>query len=160
MKRILVGFLAVLMLFTAACGVQPIESTAPSEQSGSSFFLGDDEAIEVVTPYCVLKYPIKWSDSVVTKVNEGEGLYSVSYSAKLSEVQVPLFTIDIGEGSQGFELGTIETKDGVKTVYMLDRSNEYEGILSEADESVFLEMCEDVNVIISSLVYEYDMILP
>lgn len=160
MKRMLFAMLAVLMIFTAACGAGGASITTQPSESGGAFFRSEDDTFAVNTPYCVLRYPSQWENSVKTVVDERASGCAVSFIAEFGAEQVPLFTFEIGDISDGFELGSIETKDGMKTVWMIDHSDELNSELSIDDKEQYMEMCEDVNVIISNLVYEYDMILP
>lgn len=138
-------------------GATETETETETEAETYEFFRTDEETFDIYTPYCMLKYPVKWKDTVSTEVYESEGTYSVKFYAVLEWNTIPLFTVTFGQSESGYLLGTLDTEGSVYEVYLTDHSEELPEWLSEANELTYYEMCEDVNVVISKLVYDYGM---
>lgn len=164
MKRLTILLVLAALLFTSSCALRSVDGDKGNETENDvtteekiEFYKTDVETYSIVTPYCNLYYPTRWQDKVKTEAATGEGSYTVSFYALLEEQTVPLYAISIGEKDGGALLGTLDTKEGAKDVRLYDKFSEYEGGLSATSEAEFYEMCEDVNVIISKLVYESKM---
>ena len=162
MKRIVIFLLLLVTIIsvTACAAEEAAITTEFLQNTEATFYRSEDDTFAIETPYCVLNYPMRWMDMTVIERSEVENLYIVAFVVKLDDVQLPLFSIEIGEGSDGYELGTIETVAGLKTVYMNDLGGMADETLSEDDEALCMEMFEDLNVIISGLVYNCGMQLP
>ena len=170
-KKVIAVIAALFVLFAmCACGTKKTADNVDSETTDGStsladaddttlaFFKTDEEVFETKTPYCSIMYPTKWRDSVAVNVSETDSGCSVAFSALLDDTDVPLYTIVIEVESEGYLLGTVDTSDGTKNVYLIDMyDSETAGALTEESEEKYLQMCEDVNVIISKLVYDSGM---
>lgn len=173
MKRIGIFCVCIAMLLMCSCGANKNEEESTSEDSENEFATGDtspedttiefyqtdEETYAINTPYCKLYYPIKWAELVETSVSEAESFYEVSFYAELEGSSIPLFNVTFGEGSEGYLLGKLETDEGEIKVFLSVFSDDYNGSLSAEAEGDYYQMCEDINVIISKLVYENGLVL-
>lgn len=106
----------------------------------------DDTAMDIETPYGVLKYPARWSEYLVTKVNEKKG-YSIKFSAKIGEHdEQHLFTIYFG-GKKGIEAATV---GGEKLLLELAEP-ELDDSWTDEERLILTAMQEDMNYLLSNL---------
>ena len=70
-----------------------------------------------------------------------------------------MYTLVFGDALEGYKLGAVETDKGVIDVYLIDTYDEAAEALPENEKLTYYQMCEDVNVIISKLVYDNGMVL-
>ena len=175
MKKILLILLALIILVSmCSCGgenktetedeteltASDTEEATPSvdteEDVSKEFYISDADVYEIETPYGPIYYPTKWKDIVVTEVTEGDSSYRIKFSAQLDEKSVALYSVIFGEASEKHIVsGTLSVDEATHVrVYFEDHSAEgMNAGLSENSEQTYLAMCEDMNVIISKLVY-------
>lgn len=134
---------------------QAQESSPETETAADNAVVKDTYEIE--TPYCVLKYPVKWQDKVTCEVSEAGDAYYIAFYATLDSNKVPLYTLVIGSTYDGYYLGTLETDLGTKIICVRDHSAEHGIALSDLAEREYTEMCYDINVIIDNLVKDYGL---
>ncbi len=171
MTRFILIILALVMslCLLASCGkaeeksedntnVQTTESTEAATEK-IEYYKSDVETFEIQTPYANLKYPSKWEDECIVEKNEGDS-YTVTVSGIVDDESVKLFDIVFGTVPEnGYLLGTM-TSDGEEvTVSLVDYSQDFTDDYSAEEYPDLYAMAEDVNEIISGLVYDYDMIL-
>lgn len=123
------------------------------------YYKSDVETFEIETPYANLKYPSKWKDKCVVNKTEGDP-YIVTISGIVDDKNIKLFDIVFGAvPKNGYLLGTM-TSDGKEvTVSLVDYSEDFSDDYSVEEHPELYAMLEDVNEIISGLVYDYNMIL-
>lgn len=166
MKRLmLVSLIALMLLSCLGCrqsekdDQEKKEETTEQSASENEFFQSNEKTFKIDTPYCALYYSEEWKDSVKVDVASEEP-YTADFTALLDGHNVALFSIVIGKDfGEGYALGTLKTDKGEVTVYLIDRSGDIAVELSDESQLVFEHMCEDVNVIISNLVYKSGMIM-
>ena len=140
MKKTISILLAIIVVFAlTACG-------KPSEVP---YYTTDEETFDIETKYCKLSYPTKWKEAVSVDISE-TGVYTVSFSAG----ETKLFDLMFG-GSEGYLLGTL-TQDGNAVEIFLNSYDIEKDRLSEDEYLNRLAMSEDVNVIISRLIENYE----
>ncbi len=130
--------------------------TATTTQVAQPFYKSDEEVFLIDTPYVQLQYPVRWQDRVTAIGNDSEP-YIVSFKTTLSIGEVPLFDIVFGE-CDGYKLGAIEVNGQSIDIYI----RHYELSPDDVPQEEYYEwggMCEDVNTLISGLVYNYNMII-
>lgn len=133
-----------------------LEISDDTTQDVSEFYVSDAEVYEIETPYGPIYYPTKWKDIAVTEISEDSASYRVKFSAQLDGKSVPLYTIAFGASEEGYiAAGTLMIgEDETIRVYYEDHSAEgMKAGLTGASEETYLTMCEDINVIMSNLVY-------
>ena len=170
MKRILF-IIAALCLLLTSCGAKDsadgANETTKAEQTTAveetteeiEFYKTDEEVYEIENSLCILKFPVKWKDVVTTTVSDDKNRCSVVFTANLDGMTIGLYTIEIADESEGYCLGTVKTSAGDKNVYLIDQYDEYSEMLSDESKDIYLQLCEDVNALISKLVYDNGMIL-
>ena len=72
---------------------------------------------------------------------------------------IPLFDVVFGKQSIGSKLGKLEIDNEKVDVYLVDHSGEWPENITKDSESNLFAMSEDVNVLISKLVYISEMVL-
>ena len=168
MKRILF-IIAALCLLLTSCGAKeeanddtttaPETTVAEETTEKIEFYKTDEEVYEIENSLCTLKFPVKWKDVVTTTVSDDKNSCSVVFTANLDGMTIGLYTIEIADESEGYCLGTVKTSAGDKNVYLIDQYDEYSEMLSDESKDTYLQLCEDVNALISKLVYDNGMIL-
>lgn len=167
MNKIILLCITALLCVCCFCGCGDestvSKATVPQEteitestQVTAEYIKSDEEVFEIKTSYCSLYYPTKWKDNVKTEVITDEPCV-VKFTALLDNKEYPLFDITFGETEKGFLLGTLPTETESIDVYLLDYSDNFPKDLSEEDKNNLNEMSNDVNVIISELVYKSGM---
>ena len=177
MKKFLM-FLLALSILICACSCGKKETTKTENKTNettsdttevtdtaevteeSKFFVSDKDVYEIETPYAPLYYPVEYKDIVTTEVTEGDGGYAIKFSAQLEGKSVPLYTVIFGDyEGEYIAAGTLTTDfDKSVRVYFEDHSGALtEAGLTGASETTYLAMCEDMNVVISNLVYTSGM---
>lgn len=125
------------------------------------FFVSDEDVYAIDTPYGPIYYPVEYKDTVITEASQTENVYSIKFSVQLDEKSVPLYTVIFGgESPEGYiASGTLKTEDGQSIrVYFEDLSAAgAASALSKASMETYLAMSEDINVIMSNLVYTSEM---
>ena len=136
-------------------------ATEQTKENGKDFHKEDVETFEIDNPICALKYPLRWKDCVKTEMEILSDGCSVTFRAVLEDKDISLFSFILRDASdEGYLLGVLKTKDGDKKVYLMDLFEKGEvDTLSEEAKSVYDEMCYDVNIVISKLVYDSNMTL-
>lgn len=137
--------------------IESTDATSVSEDD-AEYFKSEEDVFEIKTPYCSLYYPKKWKDSINIEVKNGEQCV-VKFTAKSGAKEYALFDISFGEVENGFLLGSLPTDTENIDIYLVDYSGELPDDLPEEDKNNMLAMVEDVNVIISELVYRLDLIM-
>ncbi len=120
------------------------------------FYQFDEETFAIQTPYADLQYPVEWQEVVKIVPQEGD-VYTVAFTAVLPSGEFPAFDLIFGE-SDGYLLGTLTTDAGEVPVCI--RNYELDAESVPQDEYVmWCGMCDSVNVTISGLVYNNNMII-
>ena len=168
MKRILF-IIAALCLLLTSCGAKeeakddtttaPETTVAEETTEKIEFYKTDEEVYEIENSLCSFKFPVKWKDIVTASVSDDGNSCSVVFTVTLEDTTFGLYTVEIADESQGYCLGIVKTNAGEKAVYLIDQYDEYCLTLSEESKATYLQICEDVNVLISKLVYDNGMIL-
>lgn len=107
----------------------------------------------IKTPYCTLRYPVRWKDYLVTEQTENQetGVYSVAFYCQVeSKEKCLLFTVLFG-GDEGDQLGAI-VQDGGEfvTVNLLVAKPDLTG-WPEEDTQILYSMQEAINDLIAEL---------
>ncbi len=177
MKKIfLILLTAVILLSVCSCKKENTPDTADdtdpivsdtaelgddtTEDVSDKFYVSDAEVYEIETPYSPIYYPTKWKDIVITETSEDDAAYKIKFSAQLDGKSIPLYTVVFGTNESGhIAAGTLMIgEDEAIRVYFVDHSAAgMEADLTEASEVTYLTMCEDINVIISNLIYTSGM---
>ena len=132
----------------------PTETPAPETHG---FFRSDVDKFEIVTPYAILQYPKKWEDRVVVEQTQGDW-YTVAFYAISEGGNIRVFDVVFGESPDvTFPLGTFESLQGEVEVSIVDYSGEAVEQAPEELVSDIYEMSEDMNEVISGLVYNYGL---
>lgn len=111
----------------------------------------DDTPSDLDTPYGTLKYPARWDEYLVTKVNKKDD-YSIKFSAKIgSHSEEHLFTVYFG-GDKGMEAGTVKDSSGKEVTLRLEVAEpELDGSWTEDERIILLAMQEDMNYLLTNL---------
>lgn len=133
-------------------------SSSDSGESEIGFYKTDEDTFEIKTEYCSLYYPKKWENYIKTEIDDKE-LYMVKFVALEEKDEIPLFDIVFGKPSTGSKLGSLEIDNEKVDVYLVDHSGEWPENFTKDSESNLFAMSEDVNVLISKLVYNSKMVL-
>lgn len=170
MKKVILIFLTLVMSLCAltSCGENEEKAEGDKAQTTSDaqattekieFYKSDVETFEIETPYAKLKYPVKWKDECVVETTEGDP-YIVAVSAKSGDESIKVFDIAFGAAPKnGNLLGTMNSDGKEVTVSIVDYSEAFADKYSAEESSRLYAMAEDVNEIISGLVYEYNLTL-
>lgn len=163
MKKLCILLTAVLLVCLAGCDSSVSDSTsttaiseAGNEESEIGFYKTDEDTFEIKTKYCSLYFPKKWEKYVKTEIDDKEP-YTVKFIAVEEEKEIPLFDIVFGKPSTDSKLGKLENEK--VDVYLVDHSGEWPENITKDSESNLFAMSEDVNVLISKLVYNSKMVL-
>lgn len=111
----------------------------------------EPEYMAIITEYGDLYYPEQWTDYLRTEQTmEGDSL-KVSFSAKINDVEYPMFQVTIGD-SEDTEVGELTDSSGTKrSVHMrVDEMGEIEN-LTEIEQQRLYAMQEDLNCVIDNL---------
>ena len=137
-----------------------IDETAENTDAGTiEFFKTDEDTLTIETPYVPLKYPARWMGMVKTETVQAEGAYGISFTAVLGGIDLPLYMFSFSDMYGGYKLGTVKTDSGEFEVYLTDMYDDAVDLLPKDEQLLYFQMCEDVNVIISKLVYDNGMVL-
>ena len=166
MKKICILLTAVLLsVCFVGCDSGASDNTSTtaiassgSEESEISFYKTDEDTFEIKTEYCSLYYPKKWEKYIKTETDDKEP-YTVKFIALEEKDEIPLFDVVFGESSIGSKLGKLEIDNEKVDVYLVDHSGEWSENITKDSESNLYAMSEDVNVLISKLVYNSEMVL-
>ncbi len=164
MKRVLVVLLIVVMLFSI-CGCKKDseaiqqDSEMVQEIPDAFFYKSDEETFEISTPYATLCYPTEWKNMIKTDVAETDGTCKVTFVALLDDIEVPLYAIVFGESETENLIGELPLEEGAVNVYCEDYTEGSTELLTEESADTYLMMSEDINVIISNLVYSNGLII-
>lgn len=173
MKNIIITILLVIMICSVsscrnaqkdiennnADTVGETETVAEKESETIEFFKTDEETFVIETAYCPLKYPVKWQNYVAVENTQLGDTAGVSFTAVFGEERFSLYTVAFGNAMGGYKLGTVSTDGGDVEIYLVDTYNSAIETTSEENRDMYYQMCEDVNVIISKLVYDNGMVL-
>lgn len=139
---------------TETTAVTPSTATEATEVG---YYQTDEDTFEIETKYGALHYPKKWESNIKTKITDEEP-YSVEFIALDEYDEIPLFDIVFGETDEGAKLGKLEINGETINVYLVDYSGDWPESVSDEEIDLFA-MSEDVNVLISKLVYDSNMVL-
>ncbi|MBR6514780.1 MAG: hypothetical protein IKT46_08125 [Clostridia bacterium] len=136
----------------------PVETAESTDTTGDpketgSFYQSDDECYEIDTPYCKLYFPVEWQDITKIETEQTEKSCIVSFSAMLDDSTFPLYAIVFGESETGYPIVELATENGTVSVFCEDRTTGVSDSLTEESKDIYFSMSEDVNVIISNLIY-------
>lgn len=82
-------------------------------QEELEYIEGQIDGIEVVTPYITFYYPEEWRDGVEVVQIDEETNYTLTFSAKISDNHIELFSIFLGHDSvEGYLLGKLVDDSG------------------------------------------------
>lgn len=117
------------------------------------FYRSDVECFEIETPYGVLLYPKKWQESCSVELSEGNP-YVASFNAVLNGDRVKLFDFCFGDVPEnGTPLGKMPYNGSELTVSLVDYGETILEKYPETDYPDLYMMSEDMNEVISGLVY-------
>jgi len=133
------------------------QDTASDTTEVSEFYKTDMEVYDISTEYVTLKYPVRWKEYVSVSVNDDADGCSAVFTAELDGNSFDLYSFIIADNYEGYILGTINTDQGNKNVYLEDQYDSDILLVDEELQKKYYEMCEDVNVVISKLVYDCGM---
>lgn len=140
--------ISVLIILTCLFGCGKSETGTPHDTTESVNVQDETTAAEteiegtfdIETQYAVLKYPLKWKDSVDVVVSDDKVTFSSNGTY--------LFDI-VYNSSEGTLLGTLITDDYNVYVNVVD---------TDLEDETFCEMQEDINVILHNLIEDYNFI--
>lgn len=164
---LILSAIAVSLCVLTACGENKAKpeddkkvQTAANSQSTTEnieYYKSDAETFEIETPYAKLKYPTKWKDKCVVEKTEGDP-YVVTVSGIADDKNIKLFDVVFGTAPKdSYLLGTMTSDGREVTVSIVDYSKDYADDYSADDYPELYAMAEDVNEIISGLVYDYNI---
>jgi hypothetical protein len=140
-----------------ACSGQQSSTESLSQVSNESTNVSTDdysnqEGETVSTPVGNLVCPAYWGDSVRVVDNISSGKGSIDFYGVVNNGQVKLFSLQFGDGAQGYELGTAPDASGSSTKVSLDISDiERANGWSDDDESRADTLQEGVNDLLSQI---------
>ena len=184
MKRVL--FLLVIMMLvtmTVSCGLRnettssddTKSETSVNKDSGEVYVQSDSinqepqnpddipfieiegDTYEIPTPYCNLQYPISWKDYIQLDTLETEDYYEVKFTALIEGNSIPLYSIILGDIEIGHLIGTVINETLTFDVRFLNYTEDSVPQMSDEGNLMYYQMGEDINVIISKLVYDCGM---
>lgn len=118
-----------------------------------------EDTFKIDTEYCSLHYPVKWEEYTDVEILT-EPYYSVVFNAILDDSnKIPVFEIVFGDNNIGVLLGTVNIENENVNIYLVDNSDNWPSELSDSEKERLNMMSEDVNVLISKLVYENQMVV-
>ena len=148
---LLVLVLALMTVLVVGCG----DNKNNNENTGDiPFYSTDEEVFTIETPYCNLQYPTKWKDKIDVAGVEHDDGYMVSFSTSIEGQIISLFDIAF-EVEKGDLIGKLNSKEETIEVYIVN----YDIDSSSYSEDQKMEiggMNNDINVIISKLLEQYD----
>lgn len=159
MKRFFCIICVFLIVLTfSACGNSNTDNATPdSTVAAKSSVKGVDSLLAVQTfsidtPFCEVKYPSAWEDSVSVKQETDKG-FALCFYLKTKDKNVRVF--DLAFNSQkGALLGTLQNteKDTLSIIDYDLNSKDF----SKEQLAAFAEMRDDINVTIANLEKDYD----
>ena len=173
-KSLLSIFAAALVICLTACGAPKDSSdTAAAEEykehdkspgysiadPSEPYYKTDEDTFAIETPYGVLKYPSKWKDCLRAENYQNGNAHVVLLYAVLDGNDIPLYSVIFGQSEEGTPLGEVKNNEEAVQVHLVDHFGETALELSEELQMQYDQMREDINVLISKLVYESDMTL-
>lgn len=162
MKKLCIFWVSVLLLMCfAGCNSDASDNKSTTAQPSTeeiSFYTTDEDTFEIKTDYCSLYYPKKWEKNIKTKIDDKEP-YTVKFIALENKEEIPIFDVVFGKSSTGSKLGKLKIDNEEINVYLVDHSGEWPEKITKDSESNLYAMSEDVNVLISKLVYNSEMVL-
>ena len=124
----------------------------------NEFYKSNEQTFEIETEYCSLYYPSKWKESIIIEINKTD-YYSVEFSTSLNNENIKLFSIIFNEENRGNKLGVLSYENLSVPVSYIDYSDNFPDGLSNEENDQLSIMYEDINVVISNLVYVNNMVL-
>lgn len=126
-----------------------------STQSSSVLGINDEtsasEYVTISTEFGNLYYPEQWSDYLETSQEWENDSLVISFSAKIREVEFPMFQVTIGNSEDAL-VGELTDSSGTKrNVYMYVVEIEPSEELSEEEQQRVYAMQEDLNYLIDHL---------
>lgn len=131
-----------------------LEETEPEETEPVEydFYQYEGETFDIETPYCNLQYPESWEDMIYTEQIKNADDTEIKFYAYLDYYYIPMFSVIFGVSDEN-DWGILVTDDGTVGVSISNFSYDTKYNLSNESLLTYEMMCEDVNVIISGLVY-------
>lgn len=158
-----IKYLAVVLIIVLALGCVACNNDGENSTTTESakFYETDSLTYIIDNPVCPLQYSAQWKDIVETTVTVQSDECIVDFVADLDDKSIPVFSIVFCNNSdEGSLLGALKVDDGEKNVYLIDLyDDEMASSLSEEALEKYQAMYEDINVIISKLIYENGMTL-
>lgn len=129
------------------------EPSASTENSSLTVGSPDDsrEAIEIVTKYGTLLYPLEWEKNLRTEIVDSD-VYKVEfYGTVENKNEQHLFDL-IFNGTDGYNLGTLKTESGEDVALnIVSYDFELDDTWTEDEKFALYSMQEDINYIIGML---------
>lgn len=135
---------------TEAASTETKISVTPEENTATPAPLPEDGNFGIDTPYCELRYPLKWQTYVDFEMQEADGIYTVEVYGLASDNRYRLFDVMFGSEG-GYVLGHIDTGSQEIVVSLEMYDIPADAMMTEEERFELNMMCEDVNVIISKL---------
>ena len=130
------------LVVSKGMGMMPGEKQATLAETGG----------ELDTPIGKLVFPEEWAEDVSAKDVSTDGQYAVSIYATVEKEEILLFTLSIGEGGSGYQLGSAPGSDGAAQPIFLDISAiEGKSSWSEEDTSRITTLQSCVNELIDQI---------
>lgn len=129
------------------------ETSASTENSSLTIGSPDDsrEAIEIVTKYGTLLYPLEWESNLRTEIVDKEEYKVEFYGTVENKNEQHLFDL-IFNGTDGYNLGTLKTESGEDVaINIVSYDFELDDTWIEDEKFVLYSMQEDINYIIGML---------
>lgn len=129
------------------------ETSASTENSSLTVGAPDDsrEAIEIVTKYGTLLYPLEWESNLRTEIVDKEEYKVEFYGTVEGKKEQHLFDLSFN-GTEGYNLGTLKTEGGEDVaINIVSYDFELDDTWTEDEQFVLYSMQEDINYIIGML---------
>lgn len=139
----LLAFLCCILCIFSACG----------KETEYPFVSTEDEVFLIETPYCDLYYPKAWSNQIEINTSEKDS-YKVEFLTTIKEEKIKLFDLYFG-GNRGDEIGILSVNGKKISIKVESYSIDLEKY-SEDEQIDLTGMKEDLNIIISKLIENYD----
>lgn len=107
--------------------------------------------LKIETPYCELRYPAVWTETLHTEENENDGIYRVDFYCSLEgHENLLIFSVLLG-GDEGEQLGIVTNEAGITVPVNLLMNTPSEEGLQANELEILYSMQEAVNQLIEQL---------
>ena len=149
---VLIIIIVILALALAAFVIKELlPSSSSSDADGSTGISAASPVAEIKTPYCTLKYPQRWEDSMSVKETEENGVLAEAFYAVISGEEYALYTVYFGDALVGDLYGYLPYEGANVAVHIECHKLTDSAGLSEEEAMQFYEMIEGVNEIALSI---------